>query len=180
MMCEVGFVFALDAFHRRIEVSEFDVGELFVDQFHELFYTYELSCFGDADLTHIPVGVDVEIAPLDHCQVCLADELAQGFVFLYAVGHSGENKIVDAGPAAVAADDFEAFHDVIKCIIVGAVVGCVDRSAGGVEADADAVQACFAEGSYCGGFAAVGIDIDAAAVRVFAHFYDGLADGLPH
>src|SRR5258707_15890744 len=111
-MCEINLEPALDPLHGRIEIPEFHLREFFADQIHHLFDTHELSGVGDADPAQVPVGIDIEITPLDHGEVRLADEAAQGLVFFYAVRHARESKIVDGSPAAKAAHYLQAFHDV--------------------------------------------------------------------
>src|SRR5258708_11846141 len=139
-----------------MEIAETDLRELFPDQFHQLFYAHEFSCLACTDLAQVPVGVDVEIPPLDHGEVAVTDEFPQRLVFFHAVGHAGENKIIDTGPAAITADYPKAFHDVVEGIIVGAVICFVNRGAGGVEAYADGIHAAFAKGADCKAVAADG------------------------
>src|SRR6185437_15554025 len=179
-MCEIQLIAPFDALHGRVEVAEFYPRELLMDQLHQLFHAHAFAGFGYAQLAEVPVRIDIEIPPLDHGQVGGADEFAKGFVFVDTICHPREDEIIDAGPAAETANDAQAFDDVIEDIVVGTVVGVIDRGPGGVEAHPDRIEPRFAEGADGCGLRTVGIDVDAAAGRVFAHGNDGLADGLPH
>jgi len=179
-MRKIRFKFSADPLHGRIEIAELQRWEFFPDQIHQLPDTKAFPGFRDSGLAKVPVGIDIEISPLDHGEVCLPDQPAQRLVFFHAVGHAGKNKIVDGGPAPKATHDFEAVDDVFERIIIGAVIGGVDRSPRRVQAHPDRIQPGLAKGPDGLGFAAVGVDIDATPGRVAAHFADGFAEGLPH
>src|ERR1700755_3205717 len=97
LMREIRFVFSFDALHGRIEIAEFHIWEFLMDKLLQLFYAHAFAGVGDAQLAQIPVRVYIKIAPLDHCEIGGADELAQRFVFFDAVRHAREDEIVYRG-----------------------------------------------------------------------------------
>lgn len=179
-MCKIRLVPTLDPLHGRVEIAEPYPWKFFPYQFHGLFDPQEFPRICGAYPAHVPVRVDVKVAPLDHGKVGFTDELAQGFIFFHTVGHARESEIIDGCPASEAAHHFQTFHDVFEAIVIRAVICLINGRPGGVHAYPDGVQPRFAERSYGGGFAAVGIDIDAAPARVLAHFKNGFPDGFPH
>src|ERR1700722_10373508 len=179
-MGKIHFVAAADAFHGRVEIAEAQIREFFADQFHQLFYAHAFTGVGDTYLSQVPIGIDIEITPLDHREAGAADDFTQCFVFGNAIGHAGEDEIIDGGPAAKAVDDPEAFDDVFETVIIWPVIGFVNGGTDGVQADADRVETGFAEGLDGRGFRTVGVDIDAPAGGLFTHGDDRFPDRLPH
>src|SRR6201999_2728497 len=112
--------------HRRVEVAESYLRELFAEQLHELFHAQALAGLGYAQFSEIPVRIDIEIPPLDHGEISGADELAERFIFLDAIGHSRENKIIDGCPAAETADDAQTFDDIVEGIVIRTVIGIIN------------------------------------------------------
>src|SRR5579871_3741355 len=125
LVCKIEVVPASHPFHGGIEVSIAHLREFLPDKFHELPNAHAFARVGHAQLTQVPIRIDIEIPPLDHVEVRRADQLAEGFVFFDAIGHARENKIIDGCPAAEASDDAQAFDDVIEGIVVRTVIGCI-------------------------------------------------------
>ena len=75
-MCEIFFKTAPDPFNGRVEITKSQTGEFFADQLLELRNTEAFPGFMYPDLSKVPVGIDIEITPLDHVQIGIDDELA--------------------------------------------------------------------------------------------------------
>ena len=73
-MCEVLLEVAPDPFHRWVEVTEFQIGELLASDGEEFFNAHAFAGFGDPDPSQIPIGVYIEIPPLYHAQPRIPDE----------------------------------------------------------------------------------------------------------
>lgn len=72
-MGEIGFEISFDPFNGWIEVAKFYFWEFFMDQVHHLFYPNEITCFRNADLSEIPIRIDIEISPLYHGEIGAAN-----------------------------------------------------------------------------------------------------------
>ncbi len=179
-MGKIHFKIPFDPLHWWIVITVFDLRKFFLNQLHQLLDPQDFPRVRQIDAAQVPVGVDVEVAPLDHFQARVFDESAQGFVFLHRVGLTGESKVVDARPTAVTVYNFDGFRQGVKIVVVGAVIRRIDVPLQGVGADPDAVEAHFAQCFYGIGFAAVGIDVDRTFVGEFSDFDDGIPDGFPH
>ena len=129
-----------DPLHWWIVIAVFDVWKLFLDQFHHLLDAQNIPGIRQIDAAQVPVGVDVEIPPLDHLQASVLDESTQGFVFFHRVGLAWESKVVDAGPTTVAVHNFDRFRQGIKIVVIGTIIRRVDVALQRVGADPDAVQ----------------------------------------
>src|SRR5215470_6681829 len=100
-MGEIHLKFAFDSFYRWVEIAESQIRKLIPNQIHQLLYAHALAGFCHANFSQIPIGINVEIAPLDHFETGLFYKISQGLIFRNTVGHSGKYKIVNGGPASV-------------------------------------------------------------------------------
>ena len=123
------------------EIAEPEVGSLFTDQVHQLTDAQELAGVGDAYFPEVPVGSILKFRHWIIGQAGLADQAAQRFISSTLSVIPRGNEIVDGGPAAVAADDPQAFQDILERIIVRAVIGSIDGGPGRVKAHADGIKA---------------------------------------
>ena len=66
MMRKIHFKSSLDALYRWIEITIPEIWEFFSNQFLQLLYTHKLTGIGYTYFTKVPIGIDIEIAPLYH------------------------------------------------------------------------------------------------------------------
>ena len=139
---------SFDPFHRRIEITEFQIREFIPDLLHHKFNAHVFARICMPDLSKVPVGVDIEIPPLDHLQAGFTYEFAQRFVFFNTVCHPRKYKIIEGCPSAKAVHHFNTFNDIFKYVIIGAIIFFVNMFSGAVGTHPDGIQPCFAKNFY--------------------------------
>ncbi len=76
-MSKVHFEVTMDTFDRRIEISKAQLWKFFMDQLHQLIHSQAFAGIGNADLSKVPVRIDIEIPPLDHFQSGFFDQFSE-------------------------------------------------------------------------------------------------------
>src|SRR5688572_11283134 len=75
VMGKVQFEPSFDPFYWGIEITKSQPREFFTKDFLELTDTHTLTCVSHTDLSEVPVRVNIEIAPLDHLESSLINQL---------------------------------------------------------------------------------------------------------
>ena len=140
-MGKINLIVASNPLYRRIVISVFQVGKLFFEKIHHFPDTYARWCILHVDAFKVPIRVNIKIAPLNHLEVCLPNKSAQCLVLFLAIGHARKDKVINAGPPTMTADNPDAFDHILEGIVVGKVIRFIEPFLCRVDACPDRVEA---------------------------------------
>ena len=122
-----------------IKIAIFNIRKFLMNDIHKLANAVTLTGVLNINFTEIPIGVNIEISPLNHFKIGFFDQFAQGIQFGSTIRHTRKNEIIDGSPAAHFTCYFEALNNIVKGVIIGAVILGINIFAGAVGAYPDAV-----------------------------------------
>ena len=87
------------------------------------------------DDSQIKIGIDGEIAHLDHVQLSCPHQIHQALHFPLLVGHTGKDQEIEGNEDPPVFGSSDGFHHLKEAVASGSEVGVIEKRVGGIQAD---------------------------------------------